>query len=324
MSDAHLEALNRNLRLAHNTHQQTKPPANPVEHMRRGSPDVLLSVEERVRERAAATDRDLRAAVAGKQRRPNVGAARSRAAAMRTRDESDDDSDEYLDANGVPQSRMKSKRLTPGVLSKLKAVMREQAEEQMSKSTQTTGAFMDQAALMRELKSVPSTKIDLSSLRERMAETARSLGSNTLAKSLEAGHGTNNAELTGGSAVRKPSLAGVKPAQRKRAHTADELLKAASAALDAGAITASEAHRINHQVAIGGSVDSEMLTKLRGDQPEYSILLTKNECYAALSKALASGAITGQQAMAAEACLSMNRRVDDHVMAKLQDIHNGK
>lgn len=388
MSDTHFDALQRNLRAAHNTHQHAKPPANPVEFVRGASPDVLLSPTERARERAAETDRRLRAAASGE--RDDAG------------DTDDDDEDDEVMVDGEPYSRRDlqsgsslSKSLTRGAFQALR--------NQVSRhfAHQGTGALMqseefDQRALMAKLKSEPITKTDTSGLRKSMAKVANALGNTTLAKSLEAGYGADSATLKGGSAVRKQSLdkrlqatvAGGDPqprvyspaevslaAQHALAHgqitveqagriqseldlygkispkseallkgdadketpmvksigprgaprySVEQLEAAASQALMAKAITPDQANRIATEITLGGA-SAESIALLRRAKPSQtsSRLLTKSECFGALSKALAAGQITGSQAMAAESCLNLDARIADGTMAVLRKVHFG-
>jgi hypothetical protein len=181
-----------------------------------------------------------------------------------------------------------------------------------------------------DLKSVPvgSTAGASKALGKSMAKLARSLGNATLAKSLESGYGTDSATLTGGSAIRKQSLS-------KRAvsttvggdpvPTGEQILKAASAALYAGQIDATDAQQIQHQVNTRGTCDDALLKKLRGeDAIATPRLLTKSQCHAAASKGLQTGAITGAEAMHVDIALSLDKPVDDGVMAKLRALHGGK
>jgi hypothetical protein len=154
-----------------------------------------------------------------------------------------------------------------------------------------------------------------------------------LAKSLEAGYGSDSALLTGGSALSKQShskrvasttvggdLEPVKPKQP----TGEEILKAASAALYAGQINAQDAQAIQHQVNVRGTCEERLLKKLRGDDSAPSpALLSKSQCHAAAGKGLSTGGITAAEAMHVDMALSLDKPVDDGVMQKLKAIHHG-
>ncbi|WP_321853197.1 hypothetical protein [Paraburkholderia tropica] len=312
MSDAHFAALQRNLRAAYNTHQQSKPPANPVQHIRRGSSDLTLPSTERARARTEATDRDLRDSVAGKQRIDDAGVP---------------DDDEYEDENDEVQTRggqgsSLSKSMHRGSFQRI----RNEVNQHIAK--QGTGEYMqseefDQRALMAELKIAPIVKANTTSLRKSMAKVANALGNATLAKSLEAGCASNSATLTGDSAVRRQSLAGTKSAPKPRVYSPAEVSLAAQNALAYGQITVEQAGRIQSELDLTGACSPESLALLRGAKPSQTNghLLSKSECFGALSKALGAGQITGSQAIAAEACLNRDIRVADDTMAVLRKVH---
>ena len=92
-----------------------------------------------------------------------------------------------------------------------------------------------------------------------MAALANSLGNTTLAKSLEAGYGTDSATLTGGSAIRKQSLP-TKPVAKPL--SADELLKAASTLLHHGRIDTQTAARVQSEVNLTGKVSPTLMKTL--------------------------------------------------------------
>lgn len=126
--------------------------------------------------------------------------------------------------------------------------------EEMSKALRVTGA----STVMKTVKveRVPLAKTVGAKLDAARATMAKALGGNAAsvgATSLEAGYNPESATLTGGDALRKQSLpkkvfVKMEPAPL----TGDQITKAASAALTAGAITGAEANTIATHVALNG------------------------------------------------------------------------
>lgn len=218
-----------------------------------------------------------------------------------------------------------------GAFDKLRARVRDAiANGEMAKAVPYKPGDYSIERAMSDLRRVPmpNTAGSLKTLRKSMAKVARSMGNATLAKSLDAGYGSNSATLTGGSALRKQSLdkrlqstvVGGDPEL-----TGEHILKAAGAALYAGQIDAQDAQAIQHHVNMTGKCPEPLLKKLRGeDVPSVPNLLTKAQCRAAASKGLETGRISSAEAMHCDTALSLDRPVDDGIMAKLKAIHGGK
>jgi hypothetical protein len=117
-------------------------------------------------------------------------------------------------------------------------------------------------------------KATLGSIRKSLVTLAKSLGNETLAKSLEAGCGTDSETLAGGSAMRRQSLdksrvfgttvAGdAVPATKK--FTAAQIEAATSACLAAGRCTASQAATISTYIAMGSMPPPGLMACLTGE-----------------------------------------------------------
>jgi hypothetical protein len=177
----------------------------------------------------------------------------------------------------------------------LRAYEREQKHAEMAKAlvkmaptsevTACKPEFMDQAALMAKPKAIPVTKTKSATLAKSvdstMARAAANLGvkaaaSTSILKTLnnarsilksmgfEAPTGaslvddgsSDSADLTGGSALRNPSLA------RSRVYSDNELLKAGECALRDGKITVGEAYHLSSAVNIGKHPGNDAIAKL--------------------------------------------------------------
>ncbi|KLU21969.1 hypothetical protein EOS_33040 [Caballeronia mineralivorans PML1(12)] len=127
--------------------------------------------------------------------------------------------------------------------------------------TQATEAGeLDQVELIAQLKSTKVARVDMTKALAPAFDKARAL-----VKSLEAGYATDSDGMTGGDALRKQSLprkvfVKMEPAPL----TGDQITKAASAALSAGAITGAEANHIATHVALNGGkhCDPDLLKKI--------------------------------------------------------------
>jgi hypothetical protein len=104
----------------------------------------------------------------------------------------------------------------------------------------------------------------------------------------------------------------------------DMILKAASAALDAGAITAEDAHAINHHIGMTGKCPDTLLKKLNGEVEAAPELMTKAQISAACSKGMESGAITPAEAQHADVAMSLDTPIHPAILAKIKRVHGGK
>lgn len=233
------------------------------------------------------------------------------------------------------RKKMSGGNSNAGAFDKLRRQVREHVAEHGPLEKAIPGDYSIGQA-MSDLRSVPlpSTAGASKLLLKGMAKTARALGNANLAKSLEAGYGSDSATLTGGSALSKQSLSkrvasttvgGDPKSAKKREPTGDEILKAASAALYAGQIDAKDAQAIQHHVGMTGKCPEPLLKKLRDDEdaPNMSRVLTKEECRAACAKGLNAGSITGAEAIHVDIALSLDHHIDDGIMARLKAVHAG-
>jgi hypothetical protein len=135
--------------------------------------------------------------------------------------------------------------------------------EPMAKAQRVRGGY--------EVKKVPMAKSigsKIDAARESLNK-AMAIGGDapTGATSLEAGYATDSDGMTGGEALRKQSLPKkVFVKMEPTPLTSDQITKAASAALTAGAITGAEANTIATHVALNGGkhCSPELLAKIKG------------------------------------------------------------
>ncbi|MFM0647036.1 hypothetical protein PQR14_22150 [Paraburkholderia bryophila] len=305
MSDKHHAALMRNLGGAEAAH--TKPGANVAVKIRNSTEDETLQ----------RTDSNAEAAYHRRKVEPDMP--------------------ERVDGMTHSQGRkaQSSRGSTPGAFDKLRAGLRDHVlkhggAEHMAKAQPPYS--VEEA--FAELRSVPvsNTAAAAKPVRKALAKVATGLGNTKLAKSLQAGYGSDVSTLTGGSAIRKQSLsrrlasATVGEDPKPAPPTADEILKAASRALYAGAISGQDAQAIQGHVNMTGACPEHLLKKLRGevDQPKAGRLLTKATVRAACQKGMTNGVISGAEGIAVDMALSMDRPVDEYVMRKLNVIHAAK
>lgn len=197
--------------------------------------------------------------------------------------------DDAAEAVKKRRSKLKKTGSRGGFAGLLKELNNAKAEETVTKALPVASGprevvrfndGLDQAAIIKTLKAGPTaaqTPTDgamLKALAPAFDKAAKTLGvTNPLLKSdapvgstsLEATYNSDSATLTGGDALRKQSLpkkifVKMEPAPL----TGDEITKAASAALTAGAITGAEAKTIATHVALNGGkhCDPDLLKKI--------------------------------------------------------------
>lgn len=322
-SQAHADALQTHLRRSGNAHH-SDPGENVGHQIAKSSKDELLTRADTEAERGYAERK--------------TALERQRAARSARSDAGDDEDDEEM-IDGVPQSRSLSKSLHAGAFGRLRTLLKKHtasmakaiaAQDSSGEGFERYGAgfaaHVAEPVRIQRAKVVvaqPTANTFAKSL-ERTKSLMKSMG-------LEAGTGTDSATLTGGSALRRQSLSkrvasttvGGDP--KPKQPTADEIMKAASAALHANAISASDAMAIQHQVNTRGTCEDALLKKLRGEDAiaTPTRLLTKSECHAAASKGLQSGRITAAQAIHCDMALSLDQPVDPDVMQTLKRVHYG-
>ena len=173
------------------------------------------------------------------------------------------------DAAGKRAKKMTNGKKNAGAFAKLQADLARAAKgEPMGKGqgtgvpvTQSTGTGeLDQTSLIAKLKAPKAPRVDMFKALTPALDKARAL-----AKSLTAGYDSDSATLAGGSALRTQSMpkkvfVKMEPAPL----TGDQITKAASAALSAGAITGAEANHIATHVALNGGkhCDADLLKKI--------------------------------------------------------------
>ncbi|MFM0088927.1 hypothetical protein PQR46_18630 [Paraburkholderia sediminicola] len=323
-SQAHADALQTHLRRSGNAHD-SDPGENVGRQIAKSSKDELLTRADTEAERGYAERKT------ALERQRAVRSARS--------DAGDDEDDEEM-IDGAPQSRSLSKSLHAGAFGRLRTLLKKHtasmakaiaAQDSSGEGFERYGAgfaaHVAEPVRIQRAKVVvakPTANTFAKSL-ERTKSLMKSMG-------LEAGTGTDSATLTGGSALRRQSLSkrvasitgGGDP--KPKQPTVDEIMKAASTALHANAISASDAMAIQHQVNTRGTCDDALLKKLRGEDAiaTPTRLLTKSECHAAASKGLQSGRITAAQAIHCDMALSLDQPVDADVMQTLMFIHHGR
>lgn len=338
-ADLHSAALHASLRAGKNTHGTEGVPANPKATTSRSTGSAETGVSEPARRRAEEQDRADEAAYE-RRRRAKLGNANN--SDGQGYDDPIDDEDDTL---AKAQRAYARRQPNFGAFIKLKLSLHETMAKAVG--TEHGQSFEERYGVAAHVAATPApvrakaasigkpaaTKTvapSIASIRKSLAGSARALGNTALAKSLEAGTGTDSATLTGGSAMRKQSLSkrvasttvGGDPQP-----TADQILKAASAALYAGQITGRDAADIERHVNTTGKCPEPLLKKLRGEEPDAPSaprLLTASQVEAACLKGMKSGAISGAEGMHCNMAIAMGHPIDDGIMKKLRALHSSK
>ena len=240
MSDRHAAALHAHLHRTGNEHHSA--PANPQRVIGSSSPDILDEHLSSARRADAETAHMRKLTERG---RANRGKSGSRGAFDKLRTKVR----EHLSSTGSGDEPM----------TKAQPVEHNQSFE----SRYGCAAYVAEPVTIQRAAVVKPTAANpaptIAALRKSMAALAKSLGNTTLAKSLEAGYGTDSATLTGGSAIRKQSLP-TKPVAKPL--SPDELLKAASTLLHHGRIDTQTAARVQSEVNLTGKVSPTLMKTL--------------------------------------------------------------
>ena len=263
-SQTHAAALHQSLRSGSNDHARSNAPTDPKGFIRRASPDITLTPEQRQRAQREESLQD-----ADQLRR--MSEARSDGGV------NDEAETAYMRKLAERGRANRGKSGNRGAFDKLRAKVREHlaGSEPMTKaqpvehnqsfeSRYGCAAYVAepvtiQRATVAKIAAPAAAKPSIASIRNSMATIAKSLGNTTLATSLEAGYGTDSATLTGGSAIRKQSLP-KKPAAKPL--SPDELLKAASTLLHHGRIDTQTAARVQSEVNLTGKVSPALMKTL--------------------------------------------------------------
>jgi hypothetical protein len=279
MSDRHAAALHAHLRRTGNADHSA--PANPQRFIENASPDIL---DEHLSSARRAAARNAAPARTPATRDVLDGRTTPRTAKELTEHLQRSDAEAETAYERKLAERGRSNRGRPGsrgAFDKLRSKVREHLSstgsggEPMTKaqpvehnqsfeSRYGCAAYVAepgtiQRAAVAKVAAPAAAKPSIASIRKSLANIAKSLGNTTLAKSLEAGYGTNSATLTGGSAIRKQSLP-AKPAAKPL--SPDELLKAASKLLHHGRIDTQTAARVQSEVNLTGKVSPALMKTL--------------------------------------------------------------
>jgi hypothetical protein len=258
MSDRHQNALQSHLTRGGNNQAQTRAPANPLRTI------AASTIDETLQSARAAARRNAAPAPSSTTRDALDGPSAQQ-------------SDEYAE-NAYVRKMMERGRARRGSgkngsFDSLRAKVREHTagSEPMTKSTPSTPGDYSIEQAMSDLRSVPVPRSAGASkpLMKSMAKTARALGNTTLAKSLEAGYGTNSATLTGGSALRRQSLdkrlqstavgGDPKPAPRPKLLTKAQIAAACSRGMTIGKLTPQECMKAQSCMDMDQSIPDDLL-----------------------------------------------------------------
>ena len=258
-SQTHAAALHQSLRSGSNDHARNSAPSDPKGFIRRASPDMTLTPEQRQRAQREESRQDADQLRRMSEARSNGGI-------------NDEAETAYMRKLAERGRANRGKSDSRGAFDKLRAKVREHLSstgsggEPMTKaqpvehnqsfeSRYGCAAYVAepvtiQRATVAKIAAPAAPRSSIASIRKSMAD---------IAKSLEAGYGTNSATLTGGSAIRKQSLP-KKPAAKPL--SPDELLKAASTLLHHGRIDTQTAARVQSEVNLTGKVSPVIMKTL--------------------------------------------------------------
>jgi hypothetical protein len=241
MSDRHAAALHAHLHRTGNEHHSA--PANPQRVIGSSSPDILDEHLSSARRADAETAYMRKLAERG---RANRGKSGNRGAFDKLRTKVR----EHLSSTGSDGEPMR----------KAQPVEHNQSfESRYGCAAYVAEPVTIQRATVAKVAAPAAAKPSIAIIRKSMATIANSLGNTTLAKSLDAGYGTDSATLTGGSAIRKQSMP-ANPAAKPL--SPDELLKAASTLLHHGRIDTQTAARVQSELNLTGKVSPTLMKRL--------------------------------------------------------------
>jgi hypothetical protein len=263
-SQTHAAALHQSLRSGSNDHARNSAPSDPKGFIRRASPDMTLTTEQRQRARREESRQDADQLRRMSEARSNGGI-------------NDEAETAYMRKLAERGRANRGKSGSRGAFDKLRAKVREHlaGSEPMTKAqpvehnqsfesrygcaAYVTEPVTIQRATVAKIAAPAAARHSIASIRKSIADVAKSLGNTALSKSLEAGYGADSATLTGGSAIRKQSLP-KKPAAKPL--SPDELLKAASTLLHQGRIDTQTAARVQSEVNLTGKVSPVIMKTL--------------------------------------------------------------
>jgi hypothetical protein len=345
-SQAHASLLASTIRQGSNDHAHAKAPANVHSVIARSAvSDIDREAERKYGERMTALQRQRAKRGGGHQEAEQL----RRMSEARTNGGINDEDDEKIGADRVPVTR--GTKCAKGSFDRLKKSLAGKVGdsiETVMKALQSTYApHVSVAKALAEqdasgegferygdgftpsgvahavaVKAIRATVKPSTPAKPTLATIRKSLDkAASLMKSmgLEVSYDSNSATLTGGDAIRKQSMAGAK---RKPKYSADQILKAASAALHAGAISGADAQAIQHQVNLRGTCDEALLKKLCGeDSSDAPATLNDSQVRDACMKGMQTGAVTAAEAMHCDVALSLNQPIDGGLMDRLRQIH---
>ncbi|WP_168794446.1 hypothetical protein [Paraburkholderia aromaticivorans] len=245
MSDRHASALRSSLIAGGNHRSQSAVPNNPQRTISRSTKDVSLGIDYR--------------------HNPDEAAER-----------------EYVKRKTAlkPNGTASSTGMNAGAFDKLRRQVREHVAEhgELTKAVPHTPGDYSIEQAYADLKSVPlpskaRTAGASKALGKAMGKVARSMGDTKLAKSLEAGYGSDSANLTGGSALRRQAVSkriasttvggDPKPAPKSTLMTKSQCQAAALKGLDTGKLTASQCQHIDVALSMDRRIDDTTMATLR-------------------------------------------------------------